>query len=118
MVCAELAPLAKAGGLADAVAGLGAALGRSGHGGGVLLPSYGKGRPRPRVGDSITHGPSRSRYVEVRLDAGPMRVFVLDAPELFGDGRIYMGDERDGPRFMALNEAAVHFGAALDWTAH
>jgi starch synthase len=116
MVCAELAPLAKAGGLADAVAGLGAALGRSGHEVRVLLPSYGQGRRAPHVVDSITHGPSRSRYVEVRLDAGPMRVFVLDAPELSGDGRIYIGDERDVPRFMALNEAAVHFGAALDWT--
>jgi starch synthase len=116
MVCAELAPLAKAGGLADAVAGLSAALGRNGHDVRVLLPSYRQAPRAPRVADTITHKPSGSRYVELGLDAGPLRVYVLDAPQLFGDGRIYMGDERDFARFMALNEAAVHFSAALDWT--
>lgn len=116
MVCAELVPLAKAGGLADAVAGLGAALGRSGHDVRVLLPNYGRARHAPRVVASVTHKASRSRYVEVRVDAGPMRVYVLDAPQLNGDERIYMGDERDVARFLALNEAALHFGAALDWT--
>ena len=40
MVCAEFAPWAKTGGLADAVAGLSDALARSGHDVRVLLPRY------------------------------------------------------------------------------
>ena len=40
MVCAEFAPWAKTGGLADAVAGLSDALSASGHDVRVLLPRY------------------------------------------------------------------------------
>ena len=40
MVCAELAPWAKTGGLADAVAGLSDALAAAGHDVRVLLPRY------------------------------------------------------------------------------
>ena len=57
MVCAEFAPWAKTGGLADAVAGLSDALGAAGHDVRVLLPRYshlaGTARPRrsvPRIG--------------------------------------------------------------------
>ena len=47
MVCAEFAPWAKTGGLADAVAGLSDALGASGHDVRVLLPRYAH-MPAPR----------------------------------------------------------------------
>ncbi len=54
MVAAEYAPLAKVGGLADAVAGLAGALARRGHDVRVVLPCYDSAaaveagfRPRP-----------------------------------------------------------------------
>ena len=43
MVCAEYAPLAKAGGLADAAAGLSQALRQRGHDVRVVLPRYDRG---------------------------------------------------------------------------
>ena len=116
MVCAELAPLAKTGGLGDAVAGLSGALGRSGHDVRVLLPKYrelGRGTP---VVDTIVHRPSGNRYVETRLDSGPVRVYLLDAPELYGGNAIYLGDDRDALRFVGLAAAAVALPEALNWS--
>lgn len=117
MVCAEFAPLAKTGGLADAVAGLSRALEQSGHDVRVLLPNYGRFAKSHSIVDSITHRSSGCRLIEIRDDAGPVRVYLLDAPELFGDDAVYAGDERDAERFMALAEAAVHVGEASNWTA-
>ena len=116
MVCAELAPLAKTGGLADAVAGLSAALGRGGHDVRVLLPKYGPLPDGAEAMGPVTHRGAGHRYLELRLETEPVRVYLLDAPGLFGDGRIYTGDERDAARFIGLCEAAVRFGAATGWT--
>jgi starch synthase len=114
MVCAELAPLAKTGGLGDAIAGLSIALVRAGHDVRVLLPNYG---PPARAGRAIKTIPSKSagtRYVEIRHDLGDVRVYLLDAAD-FGDGAIYTGDTRDARRFFALADAGVRLPAALKW---
>jgi starch synthase len=116
MVCAEFAPLAKTGGLADAIAGLSAALGRSGHDVRVLLPKYAPLPQDMQVLDSIGPRGAGYRYDEIRLPAAPMRVYVLDAPHLFGDGPIYTGDDRDAARFATLAEAGARFGEAVQWT--
>jgi starch synthase len=114
MVCAEYAPLAKTGGLADAIAGLSRALGRSGHDVRVLLPKYGRLAAKYTVVDAPAHKPSGTRFVEVRIDGGPARVYLLEAPQLFGE-EIYAGDERDAMRFAALAAAGALLGETLNW---
>jgi starch synthase len=116
MVCSEFAPLAKTGGLADAVAGLSRALAQSGHDVRILLPKYaGIGTP-PRIVDTIVDRDSGLRIVEARLAAGAGRIYLLDMPELFGGDQIYSGDDSDAARFLALADGAVRFGALLGWT--
>ena len=121
MVCAEFAPWAKTGGLADAVAGLSDALSARGHDVRVLLPQYSElGTPRgtrQTVESSSAGGPFRLTEIEPRRSgrrkARP-RVTVLDLGGLTGDG-IYTGDSRDAGRFLRLAAAAVAWSAADGW---
>src|SRR5690606_39024192 len=114
MLSAEYAPLAKTGGLADAVAGLAAALTHSGHDVRAVLPGYGK----PLPADWAASPPERVAGVELRVatpaQGGPP-VYVVESDAIGRDGRIYLGDERDGARFWAFSRAAVDLAAALDW---
>ncbi len=135
MVCSEFAPLAKTGGLADAVTGLSEALSARGHDVRVLLPKYahlaGAGTELEPAGKSGT----KNRYFEVvpaaraaaaappargavrrtkTRQAGP-RIYLLDLKELT-TGSIYLGDERDAGRFIRLADAAVELGDAIGWS--
>jgi starch synthase len=123
MVCSELAPLAKTGGLADAVTGLSGALAELGHDVRVLFPGY-SSVGSAAAGGAIVDG-AKYRYTElfqpppaVRAKKGAKRraprVFALDLGTLAGD-RIYFGDERDAARFLRLADAALPLCAALDW---
>ena len=124
IVSAEFAPLAKTGGLGDAVAGLSAALGRLGHDVRVLLPRYSHLAGVAALEAHADPG-SAVRCVEIASPARPARIYLLDAAGVGPSGRgasglyaepgIYLGDERDAARFLALAEGAVAFGAALDW---
>ncbi|HEY7670631.1 MAG TPA: glycogen/starch synthase [Gammaproteobacteria bacterium] len=114
MVCAELAPLAKTGGLGDAIAGLCVALARAGHDVRVLLPNYGLAAHPVRTLDTFLSKSAEYRYVEIRHELGAVRVYLLDTPE-FGDGMIYTGDVRDARRFFALADAGARLPAALEW---
>jgi len=114
MISAEYAPLAKTGGLADAVAGLADALSRKGHDVRTLMPGYG----RPLPAGYVSTSPERIGEVEctvaARADGGPS-VYVVESDEIGRDGRIYLGDDRDGARFWSFNRAALDVAAALDW---
>ena len=123
MVCAEFAPWAKTGGLADAVAGMSDALSASGHDVRVLLPRYSH-LPAPRGTRHTVEGvggpfllteiePDQQAEHAGRRRMRP-RVFVLDLAELAGDS-VYTGDERDAARFLRLSAAAVAFSAAGRW---
>jgi len=131
MVCSEFAPLAKTGGLADAVTGLSEALSARGHDVRVLLPKYAhlplaglQTRPVGKPG-------AKHEYLEVipatRATApagrsvsggkerhGHPRIYLLDLAELTAGG-IYLGDDRDAGRFIRLADAAVDLADALDW---
>src|SRR5688572_28651117 len=123
MVCAEFAPWAKTGGLADAVAGLSDALSASGHDVRVLLPRYSHleaPRGTRHTVDGLG-GPFRITEIEPDQEAehagkrrGEPRIFVLDLGELTGDS-IYTGDDRDAGRFLRLSAAAVSLSAADGW---
>ncbi|HLF09700.1 MAG TPA: glycogen synthase [Gammaproteobacteria bacterium] len=114
MVCSEYAPLAKTGGLADAVTGVSAALCARGHDVRVLLPKYSHLPPagtavKPPSGKAV-----KFRYLELpRLPKTPL-VYLLDLPEL-ASGEIYTGDARDASRFVQLAEAALLLGETLRW---
>lgn len=114
MVSAELAPLAKTGGLADAVAGLAGALAARGHDVRVLMPRY----PHlpPAGWTETTAGETGDmRFVELSGDGEGPRVYAVSAPDLTDGDAIYLADDRDGPRFLRLCRAAVASEAALGW---
>lgn len=125
MVCSEFAPLAKTGGLADAVTGLCNALAERGTDVRVLLPKY-SSLHAPAVGELQSPdgayrymelgGPTRSGDPKERgRRARHPRVYALDLAELTADA-IYTGDSRDAGRFLRLCDAVLPLCAALDWT--
>ena len=123
MVCAEFAPWAKTGGLADAVAGMSDALSASGHDVRVLLPHYASIEAPRGTRHTVEGlgGPFRVTELEPDQNAEHAgrrrkrpRVFLLDLDELTGDS-VYTGDARDAGRFMRLASAAVAFSAAGRW---
>ncbi len=113
MVTAEFAPAAKAGGLADMVAGLSRALGARGHDVRVLMPHYDlPGMPA----DSLVAGrflsPVRlgDGHPEVRISAarlGAVPAWLVAAPGLAGPGVIYGDGARELQRFALLAHAIV-----------
>ena len=123
MVCAEFAPWAKTGGLADAVAGLSDALSADGHEVRVLLPRYAH-LEAPRGASHTVEGlggPFRITELEPEQKAehagkrrGGPRIFLLDLGELTGDF-VYTGDARDAGRFLRLSSAAVALSGADGW---
>jgi starch synthase len=119
MVCAEFAPWAKTGGLADAVAGLSDALCAGGHDVRVLLPRYSHLAPPRGLRHTVEGrgGPFLLGEIEPDLLAehagrrrGRPRIFLLELGELTGDA-IYAGDARDLGRFLHLAAAAVALSA-------
>jgi starch synthase len=124
MVTAELAPLAKTGGLADMVAGLSGRLATLGHDVRVLLPAYGIAddlATAPAIGDvqvspvlaAGTHPPYRLRRESGGCDQ-PSVYRVCSAP-FFAEPRIYMGSDLDAARFALLAHAALRLCAMLQW---
>lgn len=114
VVSAEFAPLAKTGGLGDAVAGLSAALAARGHDVRVLLPRYRHLASMSALESRAVPG-SALRFVEIESPAAGLRLYLLDAAPLFAEAAIYLGDERDAQRFVALAEGALGTTAALGW---
>jgi starch synthase len=128
MVSAEYAPLAKVGGLADAVAGLAGALAARGHDVRVVLPAYGaiadevsQAGFRPAAGPPVAVRTGalfrRATWLErPRAGRGP-RLYLLEAPEVFA-GDIY--DRAGGAplaleRAVLLAQAALLLPGRLDW---
>lgn len=117
MVSAELAPIAKTGGLADMVAGLAGQLVRDGHDVRVILPAYG-GAPPAWHELAAGHAPSTGdayRLLHRPAAPGAPPVYLIDAPVRYGGSRVYRGDDGDAARFALLAEAALHLYQALAW---
>jgi starch synthase len=111
-VCAEYAPYAKTGGLADAVTGLTDVLAARGHDIRVLLPRYAHLAPASQDAQRIDG--EKFRYVALTARDKTPRVYLLELPELVSGG-IYTGDDREAGRFLKLAEGAALLPAALDW---
>lgn len=114
---AELAPLAKAGGLADVCSALAAFFDRHGHDARLLMPLYGTvdtgsievapvaplQQLRARLGArELTY----SIDTTLLPDSGA-RVYLLRCPDLYGRSRIYTEDEDEHLRFVLLSHAAI-----------
>jgi starch synthase len=126
MVTAEYAPFAKAGGLADMVAGLCKVLARRGHDVRVLLPRY-RVPGFPALPLPVTATPLTSSvriggtHPPVTLVTGPAApgqpvFYAVDAPGLVADGAIYGGGDDEGRRFALLAQAVLPLCTAAGFT--
>jgi starch synthase len=124
---AELAPLAKTGGLADVSAALPRFLHARGHDVRILLPLYGRIRARhpelalePVPGlTAITYpqGPHRVTFsvLTTRIPGSDAPVYLIDCPALFGRDAIYTQDADEHLRFAVLTRAALEICQRWGW---
>jgi starch synthase len=112
-VCAELYPLAKTGGLADACAALPRALAREGIDVRLMLPAYPSAladAEGPRVVLQLADG---GRVLRARVPDSRLPIYLFDQPDLFNrPGGLYQdADRQDWPdnhrRFAAFCGAAT-----------
>jgi starch synthase len=118
---AELAPIAKVGGLADVAGALPTALKRLGQDVRVMLPHYGSipnDFPLSPVIRSLTV-PLRLPFSQVSVHEGRLNdtvpLYLIDSPQYFGRDRIY-GYPDDGERFLLFCRAALETAKRLDWS--
>lgn len=124
MVSSEATPLAKVGGLADAVASLTGALRRKGLDIRMVIPRYGfipKGQLEQIPGSLGVPIGIREEWVGVyRYEDSGVPVYLLDHEELFGRHGVYNEsglDYADNPRrFALLSYGAFQLCRMLHWT--
>ncbi|MFT7465332.1 MAG: starch synthase, partial [Pseudohongiellaceae bacterium] len=122
---AEVAPLAKTGGLADVSAALAAELHRRGHDVRLVMPLYRRLRTEGRV---LTTVPglerielslgSRTGHVSVLstpLPGSDFDVWCIDCPELYDRDEIYTGDDDEHLRFAVLARATLAACQQAGW---
>mgnify|MGYP001226536339 CR=1 FL=1 len=123
-VASECHPLAKAGGLGDAVAALVKTLARRGHDARVLLPRY--AGIDPAALGARSQGKIRVPMGGETLDAalwlgalpGGGRIYLLERDDLFAGGGVYgtgAGYARDAYRFSFLSRAALQVVLDFDF---
>lgn len=125
---AELAPLAKTGGLADVTAALGAYLHRAGHEVRVLMPRYARLEQQglviePVKGlDALTmqFGPRRVDYAIDRtiLPGTRLPVYLLRCPHFYARDGIYTQDDDEYLRFVMLSRAALDMCQQTGFSPH
>ncbi len=110
---AEVAPLAKVGGLGDVAGSLPVALQRAGASVIIVMPRYGSidldqhGIEETDLTTTAEIGERTHSFRIFRhLLRGTVPVLLLDNPDLFGDPRVYI-DERDRERFFAFSRTAL-----------
>jgi starch synthase len=119
---AELYPLAKTGGLADAAAALPAALSLLGADVRPILPGYVSALDSVRGKQTLAHLPAGGTLLFGRTPDTDIPIYLLDWPELFrrAGGPYQDPDRRDWPdnlrRFACFSAAAAHL--ALHGDAH
>ena len=125
LTATEVAPLAKAGGLADVTAALGAYLQRAGHDIRIIMPHYAGINAmgldvRPVEGLqslAIDIGPQRIEF-SIGLLAMPdsgLRVYLLYCPQFYDREGIYTDDADEHARFILLSRAAIEMCQHLQW---
>ena len=125
LVSAEVAPLAKTGGLGDVCAALTRYLHEAGHDVRVFLPLYSSIdrskldlRPVAALSDlTLQIGPHRYRYSvsTAQLPGSQASIHLIDCPVLYARGGIYTFDPDEHLRFLALTRAALECCQHLRW---
>lgn len=122
-VAAEMAPFAKAGGLADVVGGLSAQQSAAGHDVRVIMPDYLAVRP-PQLAlqtagqhhrTSVAGGEVFFEFRQLPEYAEYARTYFVGCREFFGSGGIYDSGDREAQRFLLLSRAAVQLCHDLQW---
>lgn len=110
---AEVAPLAKVGGLGDVAGSLPVALQRAGIDMMVVMPRYGSidlekhGIEETGLSTTVELGEKTHTFRILRgLLHGTVPLLLLDNPDLFGNPRVYV-DEQDRERFFSFSRAAL-----------
>lgn len=130
-VTAEMAPLAKVGGLGDVAAALPPALAALGHDVRVFMPRYGRiDLPESsyqevpdlsQVSVDANGRIDRFSLLELEPDArgdGDHRVYLVDCPVLYGRDAIYTEDADEHLRFLLLCRAVFESCQRLRWSPH
>ncbi|MBT8096434.1 MAG: glycogen synthase GlgA [Woeseia sp.] len=114
---AEVAPLAKTGGLADVTAALAAQLHRDGHDVRLLMPCYSridKSKLDIQPVNFLQSVPIRMghRHGEFSIDTATLpgstlKIYLLRCPELYDRDAIYTSSEEEHLRFILLSRAAI-----------
>ncbi len=114
-ISAEAAPLAKTGGLGDAVSALGSSLREAGHDLRLFLPAYSRidraaSKPLAAHQDlSLQLGPHQLRWGlrQMTLPGAKVPVLLIDCPPLYGRDGIYSSAGDEHLRFLLLTHAAL-----------
>ena len=125
-ICAEYAPLAKTGGLADVSTALTRYLYGRGEDVRVFLPLYGalaaRGDLKLAAVDGLQElalelGERRYRYriLVGRVPGSPLPIYFVDCPELYDRPGIYTEDPDEHRRFLFLTRAAIECCQHLDF---
>src|SRR5688572_20869925 len=124
---AELAPLAKTGGLADVSAALPRFLAARSHDVRIVMPLYGRIRarhpdlaPEPvpgLAGVTFGHGAHRVTFsvAAAKVPGSEAPVFLVDCPSLFARDAIYTQDGDEHLRFLVLTRAALEVCQRWGW---
>ncbi len=128
LTSAEVAPLAKTGGLADVAAALPAYLHREGHDVRLLMPRYAtldaqglKIEPVANLQDlTMRIGPWDVSYsIDTTILPGTdLPVYLLRCPELYGREGIYTQDDDEHLRFIMLSRAAIEMCQRMRFSPH
>jgi starch synthase len=125
---AEVAPFAKAGGLADVCGSLPKALAALGHDVRVVMPAYATVEAALRTGEHglrphpltlrvpMASGPSPAGVLEAALPGSAVPVYFIAERHRFGDRHLFYGYADDPYRFAFFGRAALDLVvAALGW---
>ncbi|MFO7277602.1 MAG: glycogen synthase [Pseudomonadota bacterium] len=125
-ITAEIAPLAKSGGLADVSSALTRHLSRAGHDVRVFTPGYSfidrsklEVHPVEFLQDvPLEVGPHRYRcsVSTVRLPGSSASVHLIECPELYARPSLYTTDADEHLRFLALTRAAFECCQRMAWS--
>jgi starch synthase len=126
LVASEVAPLAKAGGLADVAAALAKYLQSIGADVRLFMPFY-SSIDRSRLEYTpveflrdvpLTFGPHRYQFTvfSARLPDSPVWLYLIDCPVLYARGSLYTNDPDEHLRFLALTHATLVCCQRMNWS--
>ena len=125
-VSSEVAPFAKTGGLADVSGALPKYLGERGHDVRVFMPFYSTvdvSKGDFRFVDYLRDVPIRFggetitfNVVVTKLPGSHVDLYMIDAPRLYGRGKIYTDDRDEYLRYAFLSRAAIECCQRMGWS--